>query len=148
MAALWDTLYDCGCRLVITPWPHLVHCHTHHPVRRIVMSTALAPGGTASFHATAYLDLADTEVDINATVSWKSDNEAVATVVDNGSAAGVGACTVTAVADGTANLISVATDADGKAVDSLPWPIAVAVPVPDAVAVVITQDPAPAPPAA
>lgn len=109
--------------------------------RRIVMATQLAPGATAGFHATAYLDLADTEVDPRASVTWKIDNEAVATVVDNGSVDGVGSCTVTGVADGTAILTAVATDADGHSVDSLTWPVAVAVPVPDAVAVVITQDP-------
>src|SRR4029077_5426310 len=98
MPALWDTLYDCGCELLIEPWPRLEHCRRHRPhTRSVVMSTALAPGATASFHATAYLDLADTEVDTGAVVSWKSDNEAVATVVDNGSVAGVGSCTVTGV---------------------------------------------------
>jgi hypothetical protein len=131
-----DTLHISGYHLAISIDRHY---------RRIIMSTQLttsAPGNTASFHATAYLDLADTEVDPRATVTWKIDNEAVATVDDHGSTGGVGACTVTGVADGTATLTAVATDADGHSVDSLTWPIAVAVPVPDAVAVVITQDPA------
>jgi hypothetical protein len=118
-----DTLHISGYHLAISIDRHY---------RRIVMATQLSPATSASFHATAYLDLADTEVDPRATVSWKIDNEAVATVADHGSTGGVGACTVTGVADGTATLTAVATDADGHSVDSLTWPIAVAV--------VITQD--------
>jgi hypothetical protein len=131
-----DTLHISGYHLAISIDRHY---------RRIIVSTLLstvAPGNTASFHATAYLDIAQTQIDPRATISWKIDNEAAATVVDHGSTGGVGSCTATSVAEGAAVLTAVATDADGHSVDSLTWPIAVAVPVPDAVAVVITQDPA------
>lgn len=106
------------------------------------MSLSLVPGGKAGLHATAYSDIADTIVDTEATVAWSSDNEAVATVADLGTTAGVGACTVTAVAAGTCNITATATDADGHSVSSVPHPCTVHG---DAVAVVITEDASAAP---
>ena len=102
------------------------------------MSVSLAPGKTAGLHATAYSDAANTVVDPGATVTWSSDNTAVATVEDKGSTGGVGACTITGVAPGNFNIIATATDADGHAVTSSHPGV---VHAPDAVAVVITEDP-------
>ncbi len=113
------------------------------------MATDLAPGAVASFHATAFLDLADSKIDTTAVVTWTVDDAAALILVDNGSTEGVGSCTVTGGAlavETTANLAAIATDADGKSVESASWQITVSTAPPpppaDAVQVVITQDPA------
>lgn len=92
------------------------------------MAVTGAPGGSKTLHATAYLDATNTEVDTNAVISWRSDNETVATVTDLGSTGGVGQCSVSLVGDGTGNIIATATNPDGSTKDSLPEPVDVVTP--------------------
>lgn len=96
-------------------------------------------GDSKNFSATAYLDSSDTQVDSTSTISWQVSPASVLSVVDHGSANGVGACTVTALASGPAALIATATDTDGHSIFAQQNLTVSVAPPPHAVSVVITQ---------
>lgn len=123
----------------IARWYYRNRRRRHHHTRRIIMSLTLAPGAKGTLHATAYLDDAGLTPDPNAVISWTVDNPAIASVVDQGSTAGVGSCVVDALIEGAVTVTATATDPDGHTVSATDTVTVAAVAAADAVKVVITE---------